>query len=149
MIEKTMMNAYKEVICMQFSPQGEIKAQYGINTESIKDKKNTIFPMPQNFIFSADGQTLYWNLLETKSIKGYASFFDAYYGRATFYANYYPSMIKINMTTNNIEEYNVFGSRKFLLNKNTPYIYNQKDNTIFYIGSDKGSKLWLAKYVIK
>ncbi|MEI7596065.1 MAG: hypothetical protein WCK02_09985 [Bacteroidota bacterium] len=146
---ESMKDAYKNVISLQFNPNGEIKAQYSISTLSIADKLNTIFEMPQNFIFSADGQTLYWNLLETKTIKGYANFFDAYNGAPTFYPNYYPSMVKINLTSNNIEEYNVFGSRKYLLNKNSPYIYNEKEKTIYYIGSDKGSKLWLGKYMMK
>lgn len=145
-IDKVYQKVYKDVVCLQLSSVGEIKAQYTVKTESISDKLNTVFEMPQNFFIGNDGQTLYWNLLETKSVKGYASFFDAYYGNQTLYANYYPSMMKINTATNTINEYDVFGNRKFLLNKKVPYIYNQKDNTITYIGSDKEKKLWLAKY---
>ncbi len=146
MIEKTSTSAYKDVICMQFSPTGEIKAQYGIKTESIDDKMNTIFQMPQVFYNGTDGQTLYWNLLEPIATKGYETFFDAYYGRPTYYANYYPSMVKINTSTNQITEYKSLGKREFLLNKKLPYMYNEKDKSIIYIGKDKGKTLWLGKY---
>lgn len=145
-INKVFQKVYKDVVCLQLNSNGEILAQYSVNTESIKDKMNTIFNMPQNFFIGSDGQTLYWNLLETKAIKGYASFYDAYNGNPTFYPNYYPSMLKINTSTKTINEYNIFGSRKFLLNKSVPFIYNEKDKSITYIGSDKGKKLWLAKY---
>jgi hypothetical protein len=148
MINKISTDTYKDVICMQFNSKGEIKAQYGIKTESISDKMNTIFPMPQVFYAGNDGQSIYWNLLETKSTKGYASFFDAYYGNPTFYASYYPSMIKINTTNNQITDYKVLGGRKFLLNKKTPFLYNEKDKSVIYIGSDKGKKLWLGRYRI-
>jgi hypothetical protein len=148
MINKVSTDTYRDVICMQFNSKGEIKAQYGIKTESISDKMNTIFQMPQMFYVSADGQNMYWNLLETKSIKGYASFFDAYYGNPTFYPNYYPSMVKINTANNQITDYKVCGDRKFLLNKKVPYIYNEKEKSIIYIGSDKGKKLWLGRYQI-
>lgn len=146
LLDKVSYVTYRDVICMQFNAQGEIKAQYGIKTESIGDKKNTIFQMPQQFYIGNDGQTLYWSLLEISCKKGYASFFDAYYGAPTYYANFYPSMIKININTNEISDYKIIGGRKFLLNKKAPYIYNEKDKSVIYIGSDKKSKLWLAKY---
>lgn len=147
-INKQFHKVYKDVVCLQLSSKGEIKAQYTVKTESASDKMNTIFEMPQQFFIGNDGQTLFWNLLETKAVKGYASFFNAYNGKPTFYPNYYPSMLKINTSTNTITEYDVFGSRKFLLNTSVPYIYNQMDKTITYIGSDKGKKLWLAKYTM-
>ncbi len=145
---ESSVKAYKEVVCLQISNMGDVKAQYGIQPESISDKMNTMFTIPQDFISTNNGSTLYWNLMEVKAIKGYASFFDAYNGSPTFYPNYYPSIIKINASTNTIEDYKIIGDRKFLLNKTVPYIYNKADKSIIYIGSDKEKKLWLAKYTM-
>ena len=143
------VKAYKDVVCLQLSSDGKVKAQFGVHPASVSDKMNTTFPIIENFYVGKDGQTIYWNLLETKVQKGYASFWDAYGGSPTMYPNYYPSMLKMNLSNSNITEYNVFGNRKFLLNKYKPYIYNDADKSIIYIGSDHKSKLWLAKYDMK
>ena len=143
-----MVNSFKELVCFQISSTGDVKAQYGIKTESIDEKLNTIFPIAQAFISSKNGSILFWNLLEVKTIKGYAGFSDAYNGSPTFYANYNPSMVKINTATNKIEDYKAIGDRKFMINKTVPYIYNKADKSIIYIGSDKEKTLWLAKYTM-
>ena len=142
------VKAYKDVVCLQLSSDGKVKAQYGVHPESVADKMNTTYPILENFYVGKDGQSIYWNLLETKVTKGYASFWDAYSGSPKLYPNYYPSMLKMNLSNSSITEYNVFGNRKFLLNKSTPYIYNHADKSIIYIGSDKKNKLWLVKYVM-
>ncbi len=142
------VKAYKDVVCMQLNADGKVKAQFGVHPASVSDKMNTTFPILENFYIGKDGQSIYWNLLETKVVKGYASFWDAYGGSPKLYPNYYPSMLKMNLSNSSITEYNVFGSRKFLLNKSTPYIYNEADKSIVYIGSDKKNKLWLVKYVM-
>jgi hypothetical protein len=147
-IGDNMVKAFKEVICLQISNTGDIKAQYGIESPTILEKLNTLFPISQEFINANNGSILYWNLMEVKTIKGYASFYDAYNGNPSFYANYYPSMVKINTTTNQIEDYKIIGDRKYLLNKTVPYIFNKSENSIIYIGSDKEKKLWLAKYTM-
>lgn len=146
-IGENSVKAYKQVICLQIGSTGEVKAQYGIQSPTILEKLNTLFPIYQEFI-SADNSTLYWNLMEVKTTEGYEGFFDAYYGRSTFYPNYYPSMVKINTTTNQIVDYQIIGNRKYLLNKTVPFIYNKDEKTIIYIGSDKKKKLWLAKYTM-
>ncbi len=148
MMDKVYWKTYKDVICMQVTSTGEIVAQYGVKPESVDDKQNIIFSIPQTFYPNADGSVLYWNLLETNVFKGYADFWDAYNGSATFYRNYHPSMIKINTATKEIMDYQEIGKRKYLLNQKHPFIYNQKDGTIIYIGSDKKSNLWLAKYTM-
>ncbi len=146
MLSGAYWKTYKDVICLQYSSSGDVLAQYGAKPESIDDKKNIILSIPQNFYSSKDGSIMYWNLLETNVFKGYADFWDAYNGVETYYANYHPSMIKINTATKEILDYQIIGKRKYLLNKNQPYIYNEADKSIIYIGSDKNSKLWLAKY---
>ncbi len=148
MMDKAYWKTYKDVICLQFTSKGEIVAQYGAKPESIDDKQNIIFSIPQFFYPNADGSVVYWNLLETNVFKGYADFWDAYNGDATFYRNFHPSMIKINAATKEIMDYQEIGKRKYLLNQHCPFIYNEKDGTIIYIGSDKKSNLWLAKYTM-
>jgi hypothetical protein len=143
-----MVDSFKDLVCFQISSAGEVKAQYGIKTESIDEKLNTLFPIAQAFVSSDNGSVLYWNIMEVKTIKGYAGFSDAYNGTPTFYANYNPSMVKINTTTNKIDDYKAIGDRKFMVNKTVPYIYNKTDKTIYYIGSDKDKTLWLAKYTM-
>jgi hypothetical protein len=147
-IGESMVKSFKEVICLQINNTGDIKAQYGIESPTILEKLNTLFPISQEFITANNGSILYWNLMEVKTIKGYASFYDAYNGSPSFYANYCPSMVKINTTTNQIEDYKIIGDRKYLLNKTVPYIFNKSENSIIYIGSDKEKKLWLAKYTM-
>ncbi len=142
------VKAYKDVVCLHLSSDGKVKAQYGVHPASVSEKMNTTFPILENFYVGKDGQTIYWNLLETKVVKGYSSFWDAYTGTAKLYPNYYPSMLKMNLSNSTISEYNVFGSRKFLLNKSTPYLYDAAEKSIIYIGSDKKNKLWLVKYIM-
>lgn len=145
MMNSNSVKVSRDVICLQISSTGEVKAQYGVKPKSIGDKKNTMFPIYQSF-FDAGNNTMYWALLETKAIKGYASFYDAYVGAPTFYPNYYPSIMKMNTATNQIEDYKIIGKRKYLLNKSVPLIYDKAGKTVYFIGDDKSKKLWVAKY---
>ena len=145
MMNSNSVKVSRDVICLQISSTGEVKAQYGVKPKSIGDKKNTMFPIYQSF-FDAGNNTMYWALLETKAIKGYESFYDAYIGAATFYANYYPSVMKVNTATNQIEDYKILGNRKFLLNKSVPLIYDKEGKSVYFIGGDKSKKLWIGKY---
>lgn len=138
---------YKELICFHFDKTGELKAQYGYEPESIDDKNNTIFQIQQDFIAAADGKNVYWVVLENKSEKGYADFWDAYNGVQTFYPVYYPSIVKINTETASISNMEELGKRKYRLNKDFTYFLSKKTNTLTFVGRDKDNKnLWLCNY---
>ncbi len=150
LVGRIMMNSVsvkvsRDVICLQVSSTGEVKAQYGVEPKSIGDKQNTMFPIEQRF-FDAGNNTMYWVMLETKAIKGYESFYDAYNGSPTYYPNYYPSVMKVNTATNQIMDYKLLGNRKFLLNKSIPYLVDKTNNSVIFIGGDKEKTLWLGKY---
>jgi hypothetical protein len=146
MIDKLYHKSYKDVVCFQLSPVGEIKAQYGIKTESSSDDLNTIYEMDQSVIPSADGKYCYLSILETNVSKGYANYFDAVNGVKTYYADYSPSVAKINLSTNTIEQYSLLGEGKYKLKKKKPCLYNEKEKAMYYFGSDGSKNVWVAKY---
>jgi len=139
--------SYKKLICFHFDKSGNIRAQYGLEPESINEKKNTIFPMIQDFILSSNGITIYWMVLENESQQGYDGFVDAYNGEKTWWARYYPSMIQIDASKATIKNLEELGSRNYYLNKRIPYIYSPENKSILFIGRDlKNKTLWMCKY---
>jgi hypothetical protein len=143
------MKAYKELICFHFDKDGNLKAQYGYEPESIDDKQNVIYPIQQAFIPSADGNTINWVILENKTEKGYESFMDAFNGNSSLYPVYYPSVIKINSAAASISNLEELGKRNFRLNRRYTYHYSKANNSLTFIGRDKGNKnLWLCNYKI-
>ncbi|MBX7205299.1 MAG: hypothetical protein K1X81_07725 [Bacteroidia bacterium] len=141
------MKSYKQLICFHFAKDGNLKAQYGYEPESIDDKQNVIYPIIQQFIPSADGKTAYWMVLENISVKGYESFMDAYNGSVSYYPVYYPSIIKINIENATISNMEELGKRKYRLNRKLTYIYQKESKSIVFVGRDEDNKtLWLCKY---
>jgi len=139
--------SYKKLICFHFDKSGNIRAQYGVEPESINDKQNTIFPMVQDFILSSDGNTIYWMVLENESQQGYDGFVDAYNGTKSWWARYYPSMIQIDASKATLKDLEELGSRQYYLNKRTPYVFSPENKNILFIGRDvKNKTLWLCRY---
>jgi hypothetical protein len=139
--------AYKKLICFHLDKSGNMRAQYGAAPESLGEKENTIFPMKQDFILSADGNTIYWMVLENESQEGYDGFSDAMNGRKTWWARYYPSMVKIDATKATLSNIEELGSRKYYLNKRTPFVYSPENKNILFVGRDlKNKTLWLCRY---
>lgn len=142
--------SYKKLYCFHFDKNGDLRAQYGLEPESIDDKFNTLFPIQQQFILSADGKSIYWLILENISAEGYESFSDAYNGNKTWYARYFPSMIVINAASAELTSYEMLGNRMYYLNKNFPYIYSNDTKTITFVGRDQKNKnIWVGKYMVK
>lgn len=140
---------YYDIVCLHFDNKGSLKAQYAVEKMN-DDRKSEIFQSRQNFFFSADGKTAYWELLEVKGSKGYDSFLDAYNGSPTFVDNYFPRIAKINLSDASVSDFTILGnSGKFLLYKNQSCLFDEKTKTRFYVGHDGDyKKLWLGKYVM-
>ena len=139
--------SYKKLICFHFDKSGNIRAQYGAEPESINDKKNTIFPMVQDFILSSDGNTIYWMVLENESQQGYDGLMNAYNGTKSWWARYYPSMIQIDASKATLKDLEELGSRNYYLNKRVPFVYSPENKNILFIGRDlKNKTLWLCRY---
>jgi len=136
--------SYEDVVCLHFDKTGNLKAQYGVKKMNT-DKKSEIFDMPQRFIPSADGSKLYWEILEVKGRKGYASFVDAYNGSATFYPQYFPRIIEINLSNTTIGASKVLGNEKFYVRNAGKGIWNEKERSMLYVGHDDDFEtLWAA-----
>jgi hypothetical protein len=140
--------SYEDIVCFHFDKLGNLKAQYGLGKLN-NDKKSEIFSMIQNLYPSADGKSLYWEILEVKGAKGYANFSDAYNGRETFYAMYYPRFGKINRSGNTLGAFKTMGDEKYFLQSDFTSYFSKAENSITYIGNSEDSKnLWLGKVMM-
>jgi hypothetical protein len=149
-VKEELVTKYKDIVGLHFDASGNLKAQYAV--EKINDdSKSEVFDSPQTFIISADGKTAYWEILEVKGTKGYASFTDAYNGNDTWTANYFPRIAKINLGSGGLSEFTALGSKgKFLMYKNHAYIVDEKERTRYYLGHDDDyEKVWIGKYVFE
>lgn len=143
------VKTYEDIICLHFDKAGNLKAQYGIGKMN-NDKKSEIFDMPQNFYLSSDGKKLFWEILEVKGVKGYASFMDANTGSATFYPLYFPRIGTIDLENSSISAFKVLGDEKYFLRKDFTSMFDEKEKSITYIGHDDDFKtLWIGKIIIK
>ena len=142
----TSMKTYEDIICMHFDRNGQLKAQYGVERVN-DDKKSEIFNIRQNFYLGSDKKTLYWELLEVKGAKGYAGFMDAMNGNLTYYPLYFPRIAKIDLSNTSISNFTVLGNQKFYLRKDFTGLFDERDNSITYVGHDEDyKKLWVGKY---
>ena len=142
----TYMKTYLDIICMHFDKNGGLKAQYGVERLN-DDKKSEIFDIGQNFHLGSDKKTLYWELLEVKGAKGYAGFMDAMNGSLTYYPLYFPRIAKIDLSGASVGDFTVLGNQKFYLRKNFRGLFDEKENSITYVGHDEDyKKLWVGKY---
>jgi len=145
----TLVDTYEDIVCFHFEKNGNLKAQYGIGKMN-NDKKSEIFDMAQNFYPSADGKSLYWELLEVKGTKGYASFMDAYYGTPTFYPLFFPRIVKIDLNTASLGTVKVLGNEEYFLRKDFTSSFDKNENSVTYIGHDEDwKKLWVGKLMIQ
>jgi hypothetical protein len=143
------IKTYEDIVCLQFDSKGQLRAQYGVERLN-DDKKSAPFPITHSFVPSKDGKSLYWMIMEVKGFKGYSSFLDAYNGDATFYARYFPRIAKLDTKTTTLGSFAVVGAEDYYINRHTEPIVNTAENSMVFIGSDKGGeKLWLSKYVFQ
>jgi hypothetical protein len=142
-----IVNTYLDIVCFHFDAQGNLKAQYAVD-KMLNDKKSEIFQIGHNFIASADGKTVYWEMLEVKGTEGYGSFMDAYHGKPSFYAHYFPRIAKINIADASVSNFDVMGGKgKYLLYRNNSLVWDNASRTRYYVGHDKKYKnLFVGKY---
>jgi hypothetical protein len=138
---------YEDIVCFQFDKEGKLKAQYGIDNLN-DDNKSTIFRVGQSFVPSpGDQDNVYLELLEVKGVTGYAGFMDAYNGRKTFYAKYYPRIIKIKTSTAAITGVDVLGAGKYFLNNKVSSIFRESGKPTVYVGENlDDDEIWLGSY---
>jgi hypothetical protein len=114
------------------------------------DKKSMLFPMYQNFYPSPDGKSVYLELMEVKGMKGYTSFIDAYDGNTTFSAHYFPRITKIDLENTSLSPFKVLGNGNYFLNEDNSSQYDEKENSILYVGMDKDyENLWVGKVIMQ
>lgn len=135
---------YKDLVCMRIDNKGNVVSQFSYKPNT--DSKSIIFPIPQEVISGKNKNHLYWINYEVKAVSGYSSFFNAFNGVKTIYANYYPSVGKINLQDNSISNFDIMGGRKFLLNRKNAYIDIPSEHSRVYIGEDRKGKILLTKY---
>jgi hypothetical protein len=138
---------YEDLICLHFDGNGQLKAQYAVDKIN-DDSKSEVFQSQQNFFFSIDKKTVYWELLEVKGTKGYDSFIDAYNGNSTFTKHYFPRIAKIDLNNATVSDFTVLGNKgKFLMYKYNSLVFDEKTKTRYYVGHDDDyEKLWTANY---
>jgi hypothetical protein len=140
------MKTYLDIVCIYFDKNGGLKAQYSVERLN-DDKKSEIFDVGQNFYLGPDKKTLYWEMLEVKGQQGYAGFMDAMNGRLTFYPRYFPRIAKIDLSNGNVSDFKLLGNQKFFLSKYFTGLFDEKENSLTYVGYDEGfKKLWVGKY---
>ena len=143
-----VVKSYEDIVCLHFDKSGGLKAQYGVEKLN-NDKKSEIFGMNQNFYPSADGKSIYWEILEVKGEQGYADFMDAMNGNTSYYSRYFPRIGKIDLDATSVSDFKILGEQKYFLNKHFTGVYDEKQKEMLYIGHDaKFKKLWLAKVAL-
>lgn len=140
-------NRYGDNVCLHLTATGELKAQYAVEKVN-DDRKSEVFRNRHNFNVSSDGKTIFWEILEVKGSKGYDSWVDAYNGNATFRANYFPRIAKINANDATVSDFTVLANGgKFLMYKYHTFLTSKDGKTTYYLGHDEDyEKLWIAKY---
>jgi hypothetical protein len=147
-LENTV-DSYEDIVCFHFDKTGNLKAQYGIGKMN-NDKKSEIFEMLQKFYLSPDGKSVYWELMEIKGVKGYESFLDAYYSNPSWYATYFPRIVKIDLLNTTLGEIKVLGNEKYFLKRDFASTFDKNENSVTYIGLDEDLKqLWIGKMLMK
>lgn len=143
------VDSYEDVVCFHFDKSGNLKAQYGIGKLN-NDKKSEIFDMKQNFYPSADGKSLYWEILEVKGVKGYEGFLEAYYDAPSYYPLYYPRVGKIDLATSTVGALKTLGDGKYFLKRNFIGFYDTKEGSVTYYGNDDDYKnMWIGKLMTR
>jgi hypothetical protein len=140
---------YRDVLVLRFDNKGNLLAQFSYKPTSLGDSKSIIYPIPQEFVASADGKSMYWINYEVKTFSGHASFYDAMNGITTFYPNYYPAVVKLDLQGNTMGKSEVMGDKKFFLNKRNMYVNLPSEKARVYIGEDKKGKIMLAKFTLE
>lgn len=145
--DPVVKDSYLDIICFHFDSEGKLKAQYAVN-KLINDKKSKIFPMKHNFISSADGNTVYWEVMEVKGAQGYSDFMEAYHGRLSYTGHYFPKVAKINTGSATITDFDVFkGKGKYLLYTNNSLVWDKTGRTRYYVARDKKfQNIFVSKY---
>lgn len=142
-------DSYEDILCFHFDKSGVLKAQYGIGKMN-NDKKSEIFDMKQNFHLSPNGKSLYWELLEINGTKGYESFLDALAGYTSFYPQYFPRIVKIDLVNASLGAVKTMGDGKYFLKRDFPSIYDKNEHSITYIGLDEDwKKLLIGKFIFE
>ncbi len=145
--DPVVKDSYEDIFCFHFDSNGKLKAQYAVN-KLINDKKSKIFPMMHNFISSADGNTVYWEVMEVKGAQGYSDFMEAYHGRLSYTGHYFPKVAKINTGNATISDFEVFkGKGKYLLYSNNSLVWDKNGRTRYYVARDKKfQNIFVSKY---
>ncbi len=141
---------YYDYICLHFDKAGKLKAQYAVEKQ-FDDSKNESFPAVQNFVFSHDKKKVFWELMEVKVTKSYASFMDAYKGNTTYTGHYFPRVSKIDLENRAVGDFTGLGEKgKFLVYRNYSSLLDETASTKYYIGHDEDyEKIWMAKYTFE
>ena len=147
---KVWLTKYKDNVALFFSSNGELKAQYAVEKVN-DDTKSEVFRNTQSFALSSDGKSAYWQIMEVKSSKGYATLLDAWNGNTSFTPHYFPRIAKIDLTTNSLSGFTVMGDNgKFLMYQTNSILADGPSKTVYYIGHDGDyEKLWLGKVELK
>jgi hypothetical protein len=149
-LEGTAKWAYEEIMCYHFDKAGKLRSEYYVEPQLATAKKDKIFPVIQKFIVSADNSNVYWILYEPEGLTGYATFFDAYYGRKTIYPAYQPVVMKIDMATAKLADPELPLGKNYLVYENYPLISNPNSSTGIFLGQTrKGDSLGMTKYNFK
>ncbi|MBS1781480.1 MAG: hypothetical protein JSS78_00265 [Bacteroidetes bacterium] len=144
---KSFEYRYYDYVCLQFNNQGKYQAQYAV--EKVFDAtKDEIFQAAQDFVISTDGKTAYWELMEVKGAKYYASVMDAWNGSSTYSAQYFPRIAKINLQSKTLSEFEGLGEKgKFLVYRNHTSLTDPSNKIRYYFGHDEDfEKVWIGKY---
>jgi len=132
-------NKYTDVLGFQFDDKGILKSQYGIDTKE-SNKYAKAVGAPQNLFPGSDGNSLYWLLFEIRGV--------------TFFKHKpltYPRIGKINLGDGTVGDFlDVRGpDDDYYLDAKFPFLQNDAENMITFLGSDKSGKtIWFVRIKI-
>jgi hypothetical protein len=129
-------NQYKDVLCFHFDKSGNLKSQYSLDTKESNATAKAMM-LSQDMFESADGNKVYWLLLEIKGVNKEG------------YPLTYPRIGKINVSSGEISDFMDVGAiekNQYYLDPKFPFLETVKGNTVTFFGSDKkGKEIWFAR----
>ncbi|MFH1120850.1 MAG: hypothetical protein V1775_13585 [Bacteroidota bacterium] len=125
-VEDKLRDVYTDVLTFYFDANGKLKAQYGVdpkkNNEEVK-----LFGNDQDIIEGENN--LYWILYESPKFR-----------------SDYPSIMKINKKTFEINDPVDFGKETYFLEPSFPMLKVKDENKVVFFGANKkGNTIWFCK----
>ena len=139
---------YLDLVGFMFTPKGELITQFAVEKMN-NDTESELFPSEQDFCFSPDGKTAYWEIYEVRS-RNAGNLLNVLSNTMAFKRTCFPRVARIDLEKGTLSEFAVLGSKgKYFLDDPASNTLKY-EQSVYFFGHDKDAEtLWVAKYPIQ